>query len=194
VKVVSTAYVLPVALAILAAGTGLTGCGTQAADRPHPIVSMSPLAIAPSESGPGPCPRSGMRLSAGEANAAMGLRVQTMTLTNCGRKARQVNGYPRVEVLDEDGERLSVELDRGARRVTTAVKDSGDKELTVRRGRSVRFDLVWRNTYDDTSEPPRTGVTVIVTTGRSSEHRFSMNSPLDLGSTRLLGITAWEPA
>ncbi|MEU8142865.1 DUF4232 domain-containing protein [Nonomuraea sp. NPDC048901] len=47
------------------------------------------------------CPGSGTSLTAEEPNAAMGLRVQTVTLTNCGNKIRSVYGYPRVRLLDK---------------------------------------------------------------------------------------------
>ncbi|WP_394429142.1 DUF4232 domain-containing protein [Streptomyces sp. SGAir0957] len=50
-----------------------------------------PGASAPAASAPaapavsGPCPDSGMRVTAGDVEAAMGLRALTVTLTNCGK-------------------------------------------------------------------------------------------------------------
>jgi hypothetical protein len=120
----------------------------------------------------------------------MGLRVQTVTLTNCGDTVRQVKGYPRVRLLDEDGEPLEVKIDRGARRVTTAIKDPGPKAVTVRPGRSAAFTLAWRNTYGGTTRPPTAGATLVVTTGSG---RQRINGLFDLGSTNLLGVTAWKP-
>ncbi|WP_336205999.1 DUF4232 domain-containing protein [Nonomuraea sp. LPB2021202275-12-8] len=193
-NVVSSARALSAAVA-LGAVLGLAGCGPPAADAPRPTPPMpTPLTIdEPVETErPRDCPRSGMLLSAGEANAAMGLRVQTMTLTNCGKRKRQVSGYPRVRLLDEQGDPVKVKIDRGARRITTAVRDPGAKALTVRPGRSVRFGLVWRNTYEDTTQLPKTGTTVVVVTGRAAEHRITLESPVDLGSTSHLGVTAWE--
>jgi hypothetical protein len=39
------------------------------------------------------CPLSGVRIDAGRVDAAMGLRGMTLTLTNCGKMSRMVNGY-----------------------------------------------------------------------------------------------------
>ncbi|MGW3364035.1 DUF4232 domain-containing protein [Streptosporangium canum] len=184
----------------------LAGCGAQAAGggRAEAAPVPAPLTVSPPfdrprhvEADPSPaspppaCPDSGVLLSAGPADAALGLRVQTVVLTNCGHRVRKVGGYPSVRLLDEDGDPLKVKIDPGARRVTTAVKDPGPKPLAVRPGRSARFSLVWRNTYDDTSRPPAVGATVIVTTGPGgSERRIS--GLVDLGSTGRLGVTAWE--
>ncbi|MFG1689722.1 DUF4232 domain-containing protein [Nonomuraea sp. NPDC049269] len=142
------------------------------------VVVPLPLALLPG---------SGTSLTAEEPNAAMGLRVQTVTLTNCGDKVRSVHGYPRVRLLDEAGEPLDIEIDRGARQITTAVRDPGSRTVTLRPGRSARFALVWRNTYGGTNHPPALGTTLVVGGHRIPGH-------FDLGSTGLLGITAWGPA
>ncbi|MFI9847127.1 DUF4232 domain-containing protein [Nonomuraea sp. NPDC051941] len=180
----------------------LAGCGTQAPGagaapaRPtatglppgHPLVQPPPTVWSPP---PTPsCAGSGLLLYAEPPDAAMGLRVQTVTLTNCGDTVRQVEGYPRVRLLDEDGEPLKVKIDRGARRVTTAVEDPGPKAVTVRPGRSAAFTLAWRNTYGGTTRPPAVGATLVVTTGSG---RQRVSGLFDLGSTDLLGVTAWKP-
>ncbi|WP_258564042.1 DUF4232 domain-containing protein [Streptomyces himalayensis] len=36
----------------------------------------------------------------------MGLRAQTVTLTNCGKQPYSLNGYPSVRVLDENGKAM----------------------------------------------------------------------------------------
>ncbi|MEV4245663.1 DUF4232 domain-containing protein [Streptosporangium canum] len=204
-SVISALRALPAAVS-LGAVLCLAGCGAQAAGggRAEAAPAPTPLTVSPpfdrphhveadsSPASPPPaCPDSGLLLSAGPANAALGLRVQTVVLTNCGHRVRKVGGYPGVRLLDEDGDPLKVKIDPGARRVTTAVKDPGPKPLAVRPGRSARFSLVWRNTYDDTSRPPAVGATVIVTAGPGgSERRIS--GLIDLGSTGRLGVTAWE--
>jgi uncharacterized protein DUF4232 len=180
-----------VALTVLG---GLAGCGSeQAAGRPEPTRASPsgavPPSVSPSSTPPVPC-RSGVRLAAGPADAAMGLRAQVVILTNCGKRVRQVNGYPQVSLRDKDGDRITVDIDRGARRITSGVRDPGPRTLNVRPGRSVRFSLVWRNTYDDTSRPPVVGTAAIVTLGPGLRRAVHVN--LDLGSTGRLGVTAWE--
>ncbi|MFI6786844.1 DUF4232 domain-containing protein [Nonomuraea sp. NPDC050383] len=189
-----------VVAAALAAVAGLAGCGAQVAGTTSALSSPpavlpavpSPLAVA-SPPAAKPCPDAGVVLSAGPANAAMGLRVQAVTLTNCGRRARVVEGYPRVRLLDADGDPVKVAVDHGAERITTAVRDPGPRRVTVRPGRSASFTLVWRNTYDDPSRLPAAGATVVVTAGPGGrEHRVTPDAPLDLGSTGRLGVTAWQ--
>ncbi|GII97527.1 DUF4232 domain-containing protein [Sinosporangium siamense] len=141
------------------------------------------------------CPASGVVMAAGPPEAAMGLRVQPVTLTNCGDADRQVHGYPGVRLLDKNGRTLEVEIDRDARKVTTAIRGAVPGRLTVRPGGSARFHLVWRNTYDDTGRPPVDAARVSVTADPGgAEQTVTPESPLDLGSTGRLGITAWEHA
>ncbi|WP_165969854.1 DUF4232 domain-containing protein [Nonomuraea terrae] len=170
----------------------LAGCGVEAATAPsptvrdphHPLASPPPTVWSPS---PAPtCSGPGTIVAAGLVDAAMGLRAQTVTLTNCGDEVRTVRGYPRVRLLDGDGEPLDIEIDEGAQQVTTAVKDPGPRTVTLRPGRSAMFAVVWRNTYTDISRPPALGTTLVV-----RGHRVPGN--VDLGSTGVLGVTAWEP-
>ncbi|MEV4582207.1 DUF4232 domain-containing protein [Nonomuraea jabiensis] len=180
----------------------LAGCGAQAHGagaapaRPavtglppgHPLGQPPPTVWSPP---PTPsCAGPGLLLYAEPPDAAMGLRVQTVTLTNCGDTVRQVKGYPRVRLVDEAGEPLKVEIDQGARRITTAVEDPGPKAVTVRPGRSAAFTLAWRNTYGGTTRPPAVGATLVVTVGSG---RQRVSGLFDLGSTDLLGVTAWKP-
>ncbi|TYB71007.1 DUF4232 domain-containing protein [Nonomuraea sp. PA05] len=167
----------------------LAGCGVDARATVQDRPPAPPTAVQRPTPRPTPaaCPRSGTSLTAEQPNAAMGLRVQTIILTNCGDEVRSVHGYPRVRLLDEAGERLDLEIDKGAQRITTAVEDPGPVTVSLRPGRSARFALVWRNTYGDTEEAPLLGTTLVVGGHRVRGH-------FDLGSTGRLGVTAWEPA
>ncbi|MBH5338015.1 DUF4232 domain-containing protein [Streptomyces pactum] len=155
-----------------------------------------PPSGSPSSSSSGsPCPASGVRVTAGEANAASGLRAQEVTLTNCGPTARRLSGYPTVELLDEDGKPLRIDIDRGARRVSSGVGDATPAAFSVEPGGSATFQLVWRNTYDDTSQAPVVGKTVVVSPSVGDIGvRITPETPYDLGSTGRLGVTVWEPA
>lgn len=168
--------------------------------RPTPPTSARPGQERTASPGASPgspasgCPASGVRLTADEGDAAMGLRAHSVTLTNCGTGVRRLNGYPEVWLLGEGGDRLRITVDRGARRITTGVDDPGPKALTIEPGRSARFRLVWRNTYDDTSRSPVVGTTLVVTPAPGEEGvRVTPAAPYDLGTTDRLGITAWEP-
>ncbi|WP_181449352.1 DUF4232 domain-containing protein, partial [Nonomuraea aridisoli] len=136
----------------------LTGCGTAVApsgaaptarDPHHPTALPQPT--LPSSPPTPSCSGEETILTAEPVNAAMGLRVQSMTLTNCGGQALHLNGYPGVRLLDETGDPLDVRIDEGAQQVTTAVRDPGPHPVTLRPGEDAHFALVWRNTYTDTT-------------------------------------------
>ncbi|MGW0478754.1 DUF4232 domain-containing protein [Nonomuraea sp. NPDC003214] len=189
-------YVLVVAaLAVAGCGTRTAGAAGSPPAPPRHTVQATPIPPLDSERAAparSRCPRSGLRLTAEPANAAMGLRAQTLILTNCGKRVRQVSGYPKVRLLDTAGDPLKVRLDRGAQEITTAVADPGPETVTLRPGRSAHFSLAWRNTYTDTSRRSEvgatTGATVVVTAAGT---RLTVDTPVDLGSTGVLGVTAW---
>lgn len=56
--------------------------------------------------GPGPEPSeacsTGIRVTAGPVDAAMGLRAMDVTLLNCGTDTYRVKGYPGLRLLDDD--------------------------------------------------------------------------------------------
>ncbi|MEU6391625.1 DUF4232 domain-containing protein [Streptomyces sp. NPDC046939] len=142
----------------------------------------------------GPCPDSGMRITAGDANAAMGLRALTVTLTNCGRATFDLYGYPRLKLLDADGTPVErVQVLEGTSAITAGVRDDTPRRITVRPGEAASTSWVWRNTYDDTTHPPVTVARVVVdpALGRGTQ-AVTPDPPLDLGSTGRLGTTAWR--
>ncbi|MFJ8822980.1 DUF4232 domain-containing protein [Streptomyces sp. NPDC102467] len=142
----------------------------------------------------GPCPDSGMRITAGDANAAMGLRALTVTLTNCGEAALQLYGYPRLKLAEKDGTPVDgVRVIEGTEDITTAQPDAGPARLTLRPAEAAVTVLVWHNTYDDTTNPPVTvdRVTVDPQLGRGTQ-TLVPDPALDLGSTGRLGTTAWR--
>ncbi|WP_353945650.1 DUF4232 domain-containing protein [Streptomyces sp. HUAS MG91] len=141
----------------------------------------------------GPCPDSGVRVTLGSGEAAMGLRVLRLTLTNCGADTFEVSGYPRLRLAESDGTPVEdVRVLRGTGQITTGLEDPGPHRLTLRRGESAISVLAWRNTYDDTTEPPVTVDRVTVETGTGGARTVTADPPLDLGSTGRLGTTAWR--
>ncbi|MER5945645.1 DUF4232 domain-containing protein [Streptomyces sp. NPDC001904] len=154
------------------------------------VRTAPPTTAAPT----GPCPGSGVRITAGAADAALGLRALRLTLTNCGTGTVALSGYPRLRLAESDGTPIeSVRVLRGTRQVTDAVADPGPHRLTLRRGESAISVLAWRNTYADTTNPPVTVDRVTVDPGIAGAARtVTPEPPLDLGSTGRLGTTAWH--
>ncbi|MFE6890931.1 DUF4232 domain-containing protein [Streptomyces sp. NPDC057694] len=160
---------------------------------PPPQYGKVETAPPPAATPTGPCPDSGLRVTAGRAEAAMGLRALRLTLTNCGTGTVEVSGYPRLRLAEADGTPVEdVRILHGTEEITTGVKDPGPHRLTLRRGESAISALVWRNTYDDITEPPVTVDRVGVEPGVGSAQTVTPDAPLDLGSTGRLGTTAWH--
>lgn len=135
-------------------------------------------------------------------DAAMGLRVMTLTLTNCGTETLQLNGYPSITLLDEDREPLTVAVGQGSFGISSETGlDAEPQPVTVAPGASATTGLLWRNTYDDTTAPPVVGVhlEIAVAVGQPSQV-FTPVSPrggpatLDLGSTGKVGVGPWTAA
>ncbi|GAA2951817.1 hypothetical protein GCM10020227_18680 [Streptomyces flavovirens] len=79
-----------------------------------PDTTSAPPQGAPGTTAPaGDCPASGAKVEMGPVSAAMFHRAVVLTLTNCGTEPYQVNGYPAVRALDEDGRRIPVPVNPG---------------------------------------------------------------------------------
>ncbi|MEV1019342.1 DUF4232 domain-containing protein [Streptomyces sp. NPDC050264] len=200
------------ALLVAACGTQTSGTGGPAAKgaadpdhwrvhadsletgTPAPYGSVDvPTSSRPAEP-TGPCPDSGMRIQEGRGDAAMGLRVVDLTLTNCGRATFELYGYPRLRLIEEDRSPVErVRVLEGADDITTGIRDDGARRVSLRPGEAAVTLLVWRNTYDDTTHPPVTveRVTIDPGLGRGTP-TLALDQPLDLGSTGRLGTTAWR--
>ncbi|MFF9037421.1 DUF4232 domain-containing protein [Streptomyces sp. NPDC014892] len=139
------------------------------------------------------CPTSGVRMLPGLVDAAMGLRVMGVTLTNCGEKPYTVKGYPFIQLLDADGEAHDdVRVLEGARHITTAVPDFGPHRVTLKPGESAETTLVWRNTVTEVAVPAvnAPALRIAPLPGRPAEV-LTLEGGLDLGNTGRLGTTAW---
>ncbi|UQI45117.1 DUF4232 domain-containing protein [Streptomyces sp. HU2014] len=194
----------------LAATVLLTACGTAhssdapAAEPARPAAAPSPAVSLPSippltvdGSAPSPsaassspvCPGSGVSLAAEEANAAMGLRVMTLRLTNCGTATRVLNGYPDVRVLDAGRKPLAVDVRHGASDIMTdGGFDAGPVRVALRPGEQAVTGLVWRNTVTDGT--PANGAYVSLAPSAGAD-RLTVPSLIDLGTTGKLGVSAW---
>ncbi|MFF9219676.1 DUF4232 domain-containing protein [Streptomyces viridosporus] len=154
-------------------------------------VTKVPAGEAPAE--PGTCPASGVRISADEGNAAMGLRVVSLHLDNCGTRTYTVAGYPLLELLDDGLEPVDgVEILDGSGEITTgAGPDEQPRPVTLEPGESATAGLVWRNT---TEFGTPVNVPHVRVRAKEGADPVTVTPHLDLGTTGKLGVRPWEKA
>ena len=131
----------------------------------------------------------------GDGDAAMGLRVTTLEMVNCGSRPVTVNGYPAVRVLDADQNPLDIQIINGSSTVALIPGfDTPPSQLTLQPGDKAEAGVVWRNTYTDTTDPPVNGAYLAVAPAVGDPWQtVTPRSHIDLGSTGRLGVTAWGP-
>lgn len=122
--------------------------GTVRPETPPP--TPAPGADAPAQTGPasappGKCPASGAVVTMGEVLAVMMSRAVVLTLTNCGSKPYRVDGYPSVQALGEDGERLPVKVNPAGSQFG---RDQGPEAISLKPGATVRSMLAWVSTQE----------------------------------------------
>ncbi|PKV83561.1 DUF4232 domain-containing protein [Streptomyces sp. TLI_146] len=136
------------------------------------------------------CPPSGMRVTTDEGDAAMGLRVVGMHLTNCGTGVVRTDGYPRLQLLDEGRRPVTgVRILDG----TGAISPAGGPEtpprpVTLRPGETASASLMWRNTTESGTPVNIPYVRVTVKPGSPTA---IVTPELDLGTTGRLGVGPW---
>ncbi|MFC9951147.1 DUF4232 domain-containing protein [Streptomyces prasinus] len=152
-------------------------------------VTKVPAGEAPAEAGT--CPASGVRVSVDKGDAAMGLRVVGLHLDNCGTRAYTVEGYPLLELLDEDlGPVDGVEILDGSGGITTgAGPDEPPRPVRLAPGESATAGLVWRNT---TEFGTAVNVPHVRVRAKEGADPVTVTPHLDLGTTGKLGVRPWE--
>ncbi|WP_405817639.1 DUF4232 domain-containing protein [Streptomyces sp. NBC_01390] len=154
-------------------------------------VTKVPASEAPAALGT--CPASGIRVSADEGDAAMGLRVVGLHLDNCGTRDYTVDGYPLLELLDDarkpvDGVKI---LDGSGEITTGAGPDNPPRPVTLAPGESATAGLVWRNT---TQSGTPVNVPYVQVRAKAGADPVTVTPNLDLGTTGKLGVRPWEKA
>ncbi|WP_232792631.1 DUF4232 domain-containing protein [Actinacidiphila yeochonensis] len=152
----------------------------------------TPRASSPAPRG-GICPVSGLLVSGEVPDAAMGLRVLTVSLTDCSEDDRVVSGYPQLEVLGTDHRPVHVDVHHGIT-VTDAVDDPAPTTLRLHPGERVVAALAWRNLVTGTGEgtdAPVVGSALRITVDGAAQ---TVPATLDLGSAARLDVTAWYQA
>ncbi|MFJ6529426.1 DUF4232 domain-containing protein [Streptomyces longwoodensis] len=153
-------------------------------------VTKVPASEAPAA--PGVCPPSGIRVSADDGDAAMGLRVVGLRLDNCGTRAVSLHGYPDLTLLDADREPVhGVRILHGSGGIATVTGfDDPPRPLTLAPGRSASAGLMWRNT---TGSGAAVDVPYVRVRALPGADPVTVTPHLDLGTTGELGVSAWKP-
>ncbi|CAM3094171.1 DUF4232 domain-containing protein [Saccharomonospora xinjiangensis] len=144
------------------------------------------------------CPDSGVRVEAGLSEAASGLRVLALHLTNCGRDEYHLDGYPLLRVLDTGGEPLDVEVAHTSAGIATVEGfDTPPEPLTLRPGETATTRLMWRNTVTEAGAPGvGESLSIAPAEGRPWQPVEAGDDPgglhIDVGSTGMLGVRAWH--
>ncbi|MBL1104397.1 DUF4232 domain-containing protein [Streptomyces sp. 5-8] len=152
-------------------------------------VTKVPAAEAPPASGE--CPPSGIRVSADDGDAAMGLRVVGLHLENCGKEDYSLDGYPLLELLD--GELSPVEgvrIVHGSGGMSTGTGfDEPARPLVLKPGESAVSGLMWRNT---TGSGTPVDVPYVRVRAERGADPVTVTPHLDLGTTGKLAVRAWS--
>ncbi|MFI1582646.1 DUF4232 domain-containing protein [Embleya sp. NPDC020630] len=193
-------------LLVSAVVVGMSGCGDTSGSTTHagkggsmsvPTAqeSTGPSSAPTKPTTPAPpadCPESGVRLTAEEPDAAMGLRAMTLTMANCGNAPRTVTGYPSLRVLDAHRAGLSVEIDPGAASITTMESlQAKPRSVTLHPGEQAVSVVVWRNTVTAGSSQNALYLDVEPLPGQARQ-QIPVPGGIDLGTTARLGIGPWH--
>ncbi|MER7056651.1 DUF4232 domain-containing protein [Streptomyces sp. NPDC000351] len=140
---------------------------------------------------PGSCPPSGLRLTADKGDAAMGLRVVGLHLENCGSRPYSLEGYPVLQLLDENLQPVDgIDILRGTNDIPMAGDDDAPpRPVTLRPGESAVSGLAWRNT---TQFGEAVTVPYVRVRAESGSDPVVVTPNLDLGTTGKLGVRAWR--
>ncbi|MEO3754732.1 DUF4232 domain-containing protein [Streptomyces sp. B6B3] len=189
--------------ALAAVGCVVAGCGDAVTVADVPMPDHRPdrdddqygLSVEQPRSGPRPCgAKSGLAVSPGLADAAMGLRVMTLYVTNCGVDPLTVEGYPAVTLLDDEWRALDVEVRHGSASIATIEGfDDPPQPVTLAPEESAVASVLWRNTVDDLAGTPVVGAHLdVVPMPDEPAQRVRPHGDVDLGTTGRLGVSAWK--
>lgn len=152
-------------------------------------VRSVPAAEAPAVSGP--CPPSGVRVTADQTDAAMGLRVVGLRLENCSTRPYHLDGFPQIQLLDLKRQPVTgVSVLHGSGGITTGTDfDEAPRSVTLQPGQSATSGLMWRNTVTDGAP---VNVPYVRVTAEPGTQPVTVTPELDLGTTGKLGVSPWQ--
>ncbi|WP_190344617.1 DUF4232 domain-containing protein [Streptomyces venezuelae] len=162
---------------------------------PPKPVTPAPQDEAKASEDPGPkCPEGGFRLSEGTGDAAMGLRVESVRLDNCGTAPITLNGYPDLRLQDKKGAPVQVHVGQGSNGITTGTGfDQPGQKVVLQPGEAASFGLLWRNLVTEVNAPAVEGwfLDIMPAPGRPRQV-LKLTRPVDLGNTGKMGISPWS--
>ena len=172
-------------LVVLFVTAACTGGSSATADRS--ANSPTPAKVSPTSD----CPPTGHTAEFGVFDAAMGLRVLSLKLTNCTGQKQKVKGYPAVKLFDEERQPLPITVTPGA--VAMADPDPGAKPLLLGPGESAWAVMSWRNTVLADGSETLTGEYASLA-ALPGEPAQLQEQRVDLGTTGRVTVTAWHLA
>ncbi|MFH0518740.1 DUF4232 domain-containing protein [Streptomyces sp. M41] len=139
----------------------------------------------------GQCPASGVHVFTDRGDAAMGLRVIGLHLVNCGTEPYRINGYPKLELLDESHDSVhGVRMLQGTERISTGVGGQGSpRPVVLQPGEAAQAMLAWRNT---TGAGTAVNAPYARVWAKPGARPVTVMPEFDLGTTGQLGVGAWK--
>ncbi|MFF5921022.1 DUF4232 domain-containing protein [Streptomyces flavochromogenes] len=157
------------------------------------IVKVRGFPTAEAPNAGGTCPPTGVRVYADDGDAAMGLRVVGLHLENCGTRPYRLNGYPRIEIRDEDHDPVAgVSIVQGGEAIAGGTgADGPPRQIELRPGERAHAGLVWRNTVEGGVDGPVNAPYARVW-AKPGAAPVTVVPELDLGTTGKLGVGPWK--
>lgn len=158
-----------------------------------PTGTEGPPATAPAQGAPATptgtpgCPTYGARVDMGQVETAMFHRAVVLTLTNCGGAPYRVRGYPSVQALGEEGERLPVKVNPGG---SMFGNDLGPQEVMLEPGGTMKSILAWVSTEEGGDLVEGDALEIAPATG--TEARIFPLEGHDLRLMDEFNMTAWR--
>jgi hypothetical protein len=195
----------------LLGSVALAGCGAPPT-APASEMTLRPPQALPTDlmpqmtMPPVTCSADGVGFSSVAADAAMGVRVLTFEMVNCGTRAFGVNGYPGIRLFDKESKPIDVTVGQGSASVASVPEfDAPAGKVTLAPGEKARSGLVWRNLVTESNVVATTAVTLeaSVVPGKSwhpvplvvpDAVRGATTVTIDLGNTTKIGVQAWSKA
>lgn len=119
----------------------------------------------------------------------MGLRSDSLLLTNCGRQPLILDGAPMIGLSDVTGAPLAITATRGVTDV--GLENPAATRITLQPGDEAWAGLSWRNTAVDGGGDSVTAESLQVTV-RPGVRPVSIALHVDLGTTGRFYVTVWQ--
>ncbi|MFS8098571.1 DUF4232 domain-containing protein [Lentzea alba] len=163
------------------------------------VASGSGSVAAPvSPNTPADSCETGLRFSEGDGDAAMGLRVVSIKVFNCGTQPVEFNGYPQIKLFDEEKQPLTVEILDGSGGISQVDGfDDPPVPFTLQPGETAKSAFMWKN-RNTSGEPSQNARYLDIAAAPGGTWQALEPFPpdtrvfIDLGDTGRLGVKAWH--